>query len=146
MAASESSLSRRKKSPLFRRHSAHFAVNHTWGISLCLLVVIPFYAVNPTDSNILQRFILSYEEPFRKAGAPPQYGKGPWDIAFVSFYTIVLTFMREFIMQEMLHALARLCGMKSRGKQLRFMEQMYTAVYFGLMGPAGLYVLHRSPL
>jgi Protein transporter of the TRAM (translocating chain-associating membrane) superfamily, longevity assurance factor len=49
-------------------------------------------------------------------------------------------------MPELLRPLARLAGIKSRGKQLRFMEQMYTAIYFGVTGPARLYVMPRSPV
>ncbi|XHG07711.1 hypothetical protein AWENTII_010845 [Aspergillus wentii] len=138
----------RRKPRSLRRRCKRFAMNHTWTIPLLLLLAFAaLYAINPTESNVIHRFIfLSYKQPALEAGAPPQYGKGLWDIAFVSFYTIVLSFTREFIMQEMLRPLARFCGIKSRGKQLRFMEQMYTAVYFGFMGPAGLYVMRRSPV
>ena len=98
----------------------------------------------------MHRFIfLSYELPLAagaEPGSPVEYGKGPWDIAFVSFYTIVLSFTREFIMQKFLRPLARRSGLKSRGKQSRFMEQMYTAIYFSIMGPCGLYVMSRTPL
>jgi acyl-CoA-dependent ceramide synthase len=106
------------------------------------------YTLDPTDTNIIHHFIfLSYrQDPAPGTPGPAQYGKGLWDIAFVSFYTIVLTFTREFIMQELLHPLARACGIKSRAKQLRFMEQMYTAIYFGISGPVGLYVMRRTPV
>lgn len=106
------------------------------------------YALNPTDTNIINHFIfLSYrQDPIPGTPGPTQYGKGLWDIAFVSFYTIVLTFTREFIMQELLSPLARASGIKSRGKQLRFMEQMYTAIYFGVSGPVGLLVMRRTPV
>lgn len=145
---SEQKKSKRRKSSSLQRRCKRFAVKHTWTIPLLLLLAfISLYAINPTESNIIHRFIfLSYRRPALKAGAPPQYDKGRWDIAFVSFYTIVLSFTREFIMQEMLRPLARFCGIKSRGKQLRFMEQMYTAVYFAVMGPAGMYVMRRSPV
>jgi len=76
----------------------------------------------------------------------PHYGKGLWDIAFVAFYTVVLSFTREFIMQEILRPMARRAGLKSRGKQARYMEQMYTAIYFGLLGPAGMFVMSRTPV
>lgn len=145
--SSEQKSKRRKPRPLQHR-CKRFAMKHTWTMPLLLLLAfISPYAINPTESNITHRFIfLSYKEPALETGASPQYGKGLWDIAFVSFYTIVLTFTREFIMQELLRPLARFCGIKSRGKQLRFMEQMYTAVYFAAMGPAGLYVMYRSPV
>ena len=67
-------------------------------------------------------------------------------MAFVAFYTIVLSFTREFVMQRFLRPLARRSGLKSRAKQSRFMEQMYTAIYFVFLGPCGLYVMSRSPV
>ena len=74
------------------------------------------------------------------------YGKGKLDIAFVAFYTVVLSFTREFLMQRLLRPMAVKCGMKSRAKQSRFMEQVYTAIYFAIFGPFGLYVMSRGPL
>lgn len=106
--------------------------------------------MNSSESSVFHHLIfLSYElpvEPGADSNTPPQYGKGPWDIALVAFYTIVLTFSREFVMQELLRPLARRCGISKRGKQARFMEQMYTALYFSVMGPAGMYVMSRTPV
>lgn len=85
-----------------------------------------------------------------EAGAAPEvptmYGKGKWDFAFVSFYVILLSFTREYIMQKFLRPLARRSGMKSRAKQSRFMEQSYTAIYMAFSGACGLYVMSRTPL
>jgi len=67
-------------------------------------------------------------------------------VAFVAFYTVVLSFTREFIMQEFLRPLARRSGLKNKSKQSRFVEQMYTAIYFGLIGPYGLYIMSRTPV
>ncbi|TVY64245.1 Sphingosine N-acyltransferase-like protein FUM17 [Lachnellula suecica] len=148
---SRTRFSKRRKNPSFLRRCKQFVFKHTWTIPLVLLlVVLSLYAVNPAEANIIRRFIfLSYKLPV-EAGAdpntPPQYGKGLWDLAFVTFYMVVLSFTREFITQEILRPLARLNGINSRGKQARFMEQMYTAVYFSIMGPAGLYVMSRSPV
>ncbi|KAF3483617.1 uncharacterized protein GIQ15_02941 [Arthroderma uncinatum] len=148
-----SSVNEQKKPRLKKRRSIArrckvFAMKHTWTIPLVpLFAFLSLYLINPTESNIISRFIfLSYKQPALEAGLPPQYGKGIWDVAFVLFYVIVLSFTRELIMQEMLRPLARLGGIKSRGKQLRFMEQMYTAVYFMIIGPAGLYVMRQSPV
>jgi acyl-CoA-dependent ceramide synthase len=127
----------------------HFAVNRTWTIPLALvLAFLSLFALNPTESNPISHFIfLSYkvESLDDNPNAPTQYGKGLWDIAFVSFYVLVLSFTREFIMQEIIRPLAA-AHIKSQGKQARFMEQMYTAMYFGILGPAGLYVMHQSPV
>jgi acyl-CoA-dependent ceramide synthase len=135
----------RSRTALYR--CKHFATKHTWATPLALLLfILALYAVNPTESNILHHFIfLSYKQPPNAPNAKPQYGKGPWDLAFVTFYTVLLSFTREFIMQELLRPLAR-THIKSRGKQARFMEQMYTAIYFGVLGPAGLYVMRQTPV
>lgn len=143
--------SKRRKDPSFLRRCKHFAIKHTWALPLVLLLAfLSLYAINPTESNIVHRFIfLSYKLPLENGAdpsTPPHYGKGLWDVAFVSFYTVVLSFTREFVMQELLRPLARLYGLRSRGKQARYMEQMYTALYFLLMGPAGLYVMSRTPV
>ena len=116
-------------------------------LALCFLG----YAIRPDESNPFYHLIfLSYKIPPKDGSAaaaaePAHYGKGPWDFAFVAFYTVVLSFTREFIMQELLRPLARRTGL-SKGKQARFMEQMYTAIYFGVLGPAGLYVMSQTPV
>ena len=74
------------------------------------------------------------------------YGKGKLDVAFVSFYTIVLSFTREFLMLRVIKPMAIRCGMKTKAKQARFMEQVYTAMYFGVFGPFGLYVMSQGTL
>lgn len=126
-------------------------MKHTWVLPAVLLTVfLSLFALNPTESNPVHHLIfLSYKLP-TPAGAAPDtpvlYGKGLWDIGFVSFYIVVLSFTREFIMQELLRPLARFAGLKSRGKQARFMEQMYTAIYFGFVGPWGMYVMSHTPV
>ncbi|KAK8049267.1 LAG1-domain-containing protein [Apiospora phragmitis] len=143
--------SKRRKARTFVRRCKHFAVKHTWaGPLVLLLAFLVAYTVNPTESNPAARFIfLSYKLPLEadaEPDTPHQYGKGLWDIAFVTFYAIVLSFTREFIMQELLRPLARYCGLRSKGKQYRFMEQMYTAIYFGVLGPVGMFVMSRTPV
>ncbi|KAK2058021.1 TLC domain-containing protein [Colletotrichum caudatum] len=149
-------LSKRSRARAILRRCKHIAVKHTWTTPLVLLLAfLSLYAINPTESNVMHHFIfLSYKIPQQALdGAapdadapPPQYGKGLWDVAFVCFYAIVLSFTREFIMQELLRPLAKFYGIRSRGKQLRFMEQAYTAIYFGILGPLGMYVMSRTPV
>lgn len=115
-----------------------------------MLVIISLYLVNPTPSNPIHSAIfLSYPIP-RAADALPtapiKYAKGRADFAFVAFYTIVLSFTREFLMQRMIRPLALRLGIRSRAKQSRFMEQFYTAMYFGIFGPFGLYVMAQTPV
>ena len=142
--------SKRRKARSALRRARSIAVKHTWVLPLAILLVfLVLFVVNPTESNPIHHFIfLSYRLPDSEqpAGELPQYGKGLWDIAFVSFYTVVLSFTREFIMQEILRPMARWSGLRSRGKQARYMEQMYTALYFGILGPTGMYVMSRTPV
>jgi acyl-CoA-dependent ceramide synthase len=140
--------SKRRKARSILRRARHFAGKHTWVLPLVILVIaLTLYALNPSESNPVHHFIfLSYALPTSSPDEVVQYGKGRWDIALVSFYVVVLSFTREFIMQELLRPLARFCGMKSRGKQSRFMEQTYMALYTGTLGATGMYVMCKSPI
>ncbi|PYH85712.1 ceramide synthase membrane component [Aspergillus uvarum CBS 121591] len=137
---------RRKKSSL--RRFKDVCLKHTWLLPLLILIVLlSLYAINPTTSNPLHSAIfLSYPQPPKYPGGPIMYGKGPKDIAFVSFYTVVLSFTREFMMQRWIRPFAVYCGIRGKGKTARFMEQVYTAIYFGIFGPFGLYVMYRSDI
>ena len=74
------------------------------------------------------------------------YGKGKHDFTFVAFYVIVLSFTREFFTQRVIRPMAIRAGITSRARQYRFMEQVYTAMYFSVFGPFGLYVMSRGSL
>lgn len=135
------------------------SLRHTWVNPLIVvLAVISIYLVKPgPQSPVRAAMFLSY--PLSRADplAEPQYrlpywrdttqyGKGGQDFAFVAFYTVVLSFVREFLMQRLIRPMAIRAGIKSRAKQSRFMEQTYTAMYFAVFGPYGLYVMYRSPV
>lgn len=137
---------RRRARGLFSRFR-QLIVRRTFVLpAIILAFFLAGYAINPTESNILHHFIfLSYPLPQDDPAKPVMYGKGLWDVAFVSFYIVVLSFTREFIMQEILRPWARRTGL-SKGKQARFMEQAYTAIYFVFLGPAGLYVMSKTPV
>ncbi|KAI2780006.1 longevity assurance proteins LAG1/LAC1 [Daldinia loculata] len=121
-------------------------LRRSWTLPLMLTLATLFlYAPNLTSSNVIHHFLfLSYKVD--DVDGSPQYGKGPWDFAFVGFYTILLSFAREFVMYEVLRPLARSFGIKSRAKQLRFMEQMYIAFYIAFMGPFGMYCMKQTPV
>ena len=105
------------------------------------------YLVSPGHHNPLRHALfLSYRLEPLTPGTPVMYGKGSHDATFVAFYTIVLSFTREFVMQRLLQPMALRYGIRGRGKQYRFMEQAYTALYFSILGPLGLYIMSESPL
>lgn len=107
------------------------------------------YAINPTRSNPVHGAIfISYPlppDPSSPSG-PTLYAKGRRDFAFLAFYIVFLSFTREFIMQRIIRPMALARGIRGRAKQSRFMEQVYTAMYFGVFGPYGLYVMSRTPV
>jgi acyl-CoA-dependent ceramide synthase len=131
---------------------------HTWlGPLLLALTTVALYLVYPYPSNPLSACLfLSYpldrNDPFIPAAVrddpngPTHYGKGARDFAFVGFYIIVLTFTREFCMQRLIRPVAVYFGIKGRSKQSRFMEQAYTALYFGIYAPIGIWVMSRTPV
>ncbi|KAJ5894747.1 hypothetical protein N7495_006438 [Penicillium taxi] len=136
----------RRRSLLHR--FADLCLKYTWLLPLLvLLFLLALYAINPTPSNPMHSAIfLSYPQAPKTPGGPIMYGKGKKDIAFVAFYTVVLSFTREFMMQQVIRPLAVRAGIRGRGKTARFMEQVYTAIYFGIFGPFGLYVMKRSDI
>ncbi|KAF2126700.1 LAG1-domain-containing protein [Dothidotthia symphoricarpi CBS 119687] len=152
---------RRSKRRTVRRGLSKFkrlCIRHTWLLPLILsLTIVALYLVYPYPSNpIASCLFLSYalprDHPLIPAAvradpnSPTYYGKGVRDFAFVGFYIIVLSFTRELCMQRLIRPIAVRCGIRGRAKQSRFMEQAYTALYFGLYGPFGLYVMSRTPV
>ncbi|EEH49623.1 uncharacterized protein PADG_05702 [Paracoccidioides brasiliensis Pb18] len=138
---------RRRARSLFRRWK-DLALKHTWLTPLILLlIVLAIYAVNPTESNPVHSAIfLSYPTGRETPSGPTMYAKGRNDLYFVGFYTIVLSFTREFIMQRIIRPWGVSCGIKSKAKMARFMEQGYTAIYFGFSAPFGLYVMKQTDI
>ncbi|KAF5962714.1 acyl-CoA-dependent ceramide synthase [Fusarium bulbicola] len=140
-------LSKRRRARGLIGRAKQTMIKHTFVLPAVLLVFFLLgYAINPTESNPIHHFIfLSYKLPQDDLNEPAQYGKGRWDIAFVGFYIIVLSFTREFVMQVLLSPLARYYNL-TRGKKARFMEQVYSALYFGVLGPVGLWVMSHTPV
>lgn len=140
---------RRKVKSLWRQWQS-ISRGQTWVLPLILsLTIAALYAIGPDENFLESAIYLSYPLALKQgepADTPIQYGKGARDFAFVGFYTIVLTFTREFTMQMILRPLAIKAGMRTRGKQARFMEQAYTAIYFAILGPLGLYVMKKTPV
>lgn len=122
--------------------------NNTYIVPLVpMLIILALCFRDPRPSNFFYHAVfLSYPEGPREEGGPMMYGKGLHDITFVAFYTIVMSFSREILMGRYLRPFAVYCGMKGRGKMLRFVEQVYSVIYFSIFGPFGLWVMSRSDL
>lgn len=138
--------SKRRKAKSFFRRYKQLSYRHTWLNPLILvLIVLGAYFRNPGPQNPLHHALfLSYNQGPDYPGGPDMYGKGRLDLAFVGFYIVVLSFTREFFMQRIIRPMAIMAGITKRAKQSRFMEQVYTAIYFSVAGPFGLYVMKYS--
>ncbi|WPH02304.1 Hypothetical protein R9X50_00516600 [Acrodontium crateriforme] len=149
--------SKRRRARSISQKAWRFSLRHTWTIPLVIIIcILVLFILNPTPSNRLHKalfvsHLLDVEDPLIPSWAqklsqtPSYYGKGKSDFAFVAFYTVVFSFTREFIMQRFLLPMAIRSGLRSRSRQSRFCEQMYTALYMSISGVYGLYVMSRTP-
>lgn len=127
------------------------SLQHTWLSPLIVCLAIVFlYLLNLSTNNPLRACLfLSYPVPGSVPkqsesihwGSRVEYAKGPADILFVSFYTLVFTFARELLISCILPSLAKRTGIASSGKQARFSEQLYTALYTLITSIVGIYLL-----
>ena len=140
--------SKRRKDGSLLQKWKQISLTHTWLNPLIIMVaVLVGYFVSPGEHNPLHPLIfLSYPLGPDRPGGPIMYGKGKLDLVFVSYYTVVLSFTREFIMQRILRPIAIKAGLKNMAKQYRFMEQVYTAIYMAIFGTFGVYVMSQGPL
>ncbi|GAA6033082.1 hypothetical protein JCM8097_002934 [Rhodosporidiobolus ruineniae] len=119
-------------------------------LQVILVVVAAWAALErflPADTaNPLTPFLfISYPLPAEVGDVEPKYGKGPRDLAFLSFYIIVFSFLRQSITEYLIRPFARGLGLKGESKITRFMEQAYAVVYFSASGAFGLYVMAKQP-
>ncbi|GAA5942238.1 hypothetical protein JCM1841_002079, partial [Sporobolomyces salmonicolor] len=99
-------------------------------------------ARNPLTPLLFISYPLPHEA---RDGSSQRYGKGPRDLAFLAFYIVVFSFLRQSITEFLIRPLARRLGLKTQTKQARFMEQAYAFVYFSASGAFGLYVMSKQP-
>lgn len=138
--------SKRRKAKSALRRYVRISLKYTWlNPLIIILAILSTYFIDPGTHNPLHKALyISYDEGPAFPGGPHRYGKGKADFAFVAFYTVVFSFTREFLMQQVIRPLAIRAGITKRGKQSRFMEQFYTAMYFAVFGPLGLYVMKNA--
>jgi hypothetical protein len=60
------------------------------------------------------------------------------DLAFVAYYIVVFSFIRQSLFLYVLRPLARSYGIRQEGKIERFAEQGYAVIYFTCSGSLGL--------
>lgn len=109
-------------------------------------VILIFYFLAPGSQNPFSRFLfISYPIYKSEIDGTVLYGKGYWDLAFISFWVIAFTFIRESIMLYILKPIAIMGGIKSNRKILRFMEQGYVTIYYIVAASVGVTIMYNSP-
>ncbi|KAH9943467.1 TLC domain-containing protein [Epithele typhae] len=75
----------------------------------------------------------------------PRYQKGWLDLAFITYYVIFWSFVRQTITIHLCHPCARYFGIKKAAKLDRFGEQGYALIYFAIMAAWGVRVMSQLP-
>ena len=111
------------------------AIAASWG---CLrLLDLP----NPLEPLLF----ISYPLPLQKHDERRQrYGKGPRDLAFLAFYVIVFSFIRQIAVNQVVRPLAVKGGITGERRIERFTEQGWAFMYWSTASIIGL-VVHRPP-
>lgn len=72
------------------------------------------------------------------SGDTVRYQKGWYDLAFLSFYVVVFSFLRQASLLYIFKPFAVWWGIKNPVKQERLMEQGYAMLYWGTFGAIGI--------
>lgn len=111
-------------------------------LKVIVAVVAAWFATDRlvgADRNPITPFLfISYPLPTEPGESSQRYGKGPLDLAFLGFYIIVFSFLRQSVTEYLVRPLARNLGLRTESKVQRFMEQAYAVVYFSASGAYGL--------
>src|ERR1700761_7370874 len=66
------------------------------------------------------------------------------DLAFISYYGVVLSFIRQILVVQVFQRFAKWWGIRSLGRRERYGEQGYALVYFAIFGAWGVVCHHSS--
>lgn len=106
------------------------AILALWGA----LELLPTVPKNPLTPLLL----ISHPLPLLPTDDSTRYEKGLLDFAFLGFYIIVFSFIRQAVTEYLIRPFARWAGLKTDAKQTRFMEQAYAIIYNVISGGLGL--------
>lgn len=90
------------------------------------------------DNPFAAAVLISYPLPRKLSESRVYYTYGYRDVAFLAFYVIVFSFVRQASTEYIVAPIAKAGGIKKGGKMLRFMEQGYAVLYFSVFGALGV--------
>ncbi|KAH9938181.1 TLC domain-containing protein [Fomitopsis serialis] len=75
----------------------------------------------------------------------PRYAKGFLDLAFVAYYIVFWSWVRQVVTLHICRSIAQWFGIKKQAKLARFGEQGYAMAYFAVMGSWGIRIMAQLP-
>ncbi|KAJ7655411.1 TLC domain-containing protein [Mycena rosella] len=95
----------------------------------------------PPANPFAPLLLLSHGVP----GPQPRYARGRGDIAFVVYYIVLFSFVRQVITVRAGRRVGRFFGLTRAGKLERFGEQGYAFLYFLVFGAWGVRIMGQLP-
>lgn len=81
-----------------------------------------------------------------KENGKTSYDIGPYDAYYVTYWLVLLLFMRAILMQHVFDPIAKhVLAIKSGKARVRFAEQSWSVVYYTLSFALGSYLYYHSP-
>ncbi|WWC93633.1 hypothetical protein V866_000468 [Kwoniella sp. B9012] len=102
-------------------------------------MLVQYGLLKPNTSNPFRHLLfISGEQP------DGRYTKSIYDFAFLGYYVVFWSFVRQFVTIHILRPMAIALGIKG-GKIMRFLEQGYAVFYFSILGTLGIFVMRGLP-
>jgi len=129
-----------------------WATNPLTAIKLLCVPVVLYYNwelvashVSPLPPNPFRRIfdVSGYVEG--SSPEDPRYAKTWWDFAFLAYYVVFFSAVRQLLCVSVAGPIARYMGLRRQGKIERFGEQFYALVYFTIFGAWGYRVMQNLP-
>lgn len=106
----------------------------------------PLILSHPPPSPFAPLLFISYPTPSpTDDSTDPRYRKGWLDLAFLAYYVVFFSFVRQSILFRLCYPAARYFGIRQRDKLARFGEQGYALLYFSFFGAWGLRIMSQLP-
>ncbi|CCA67019.1 related to longevity-assurance protein LAG1 [Serendipita indica DSM 11827] len=121
-----------------RRPSSSFKL-----LVLPIILYINWALVAPQFNNPWARLLFPSNRLPDSAQGFRQYAKSYWDLAFVAYYIVVFSFVRQSMTIYVLKPLARHYGINKEAKLDRFAEQGYAVFYFSISTSLGIYTMYN---
>ncbi|EPT03761.1 hypothetical protein FOMPIDRAFT_1058579 [Fomitopsis schrenkii] len=113
-------------------------------VAYCNWEVITPYVAPGTPNPFSPLLFISYYIPTSSLD-DPRYAKGYLDLAFIAYYVIFWSWVRQVITLHICWPLARWFGIRKTAKLERFGEQGYAVLYFAFMGAWGIRIMSQLP-